>query len=325
MGGGGGPMGGGGGPMGGGGGPMGGGGGPMGGGGGPMGGGGGSGSSGSSKPNLSKQQRERQIKKLQRDLDRLERQIEMARTEFEALGIVVGNDDGGPDFTLGGDQDEAWIWVHDIDVVPGRIYRYRFILRLYNPFFAKTLSLVEEQHDLAESLTVDSAISEWSAPIEIDPFVRYEIARAVPAGYGTASGSMGLGQVEAKVTRFYDGQDWVRTFIVQPGDQIGGLRSVMLETEAEEDLRPPMPPSGGQRGGEESEEEGSGSEGEGGDTASEDAGSIMVDFSTGYYVLVLVPDLDLDPEEVRFGREAGVYLGPVSQDNANQALLFHHP
>ena len=125
---------------------------------------------------------------------------------------------------------------------------------------------------------------------------------------------MELGQVEAEVRRFHDGRWWERSFAVQPGDQIGGVRSIATsDAGADEDSGSSGKPSGGE------DEEGAGEQ------DSDAAGKSLIDFSTGYYVLVLVPDLDLDPAQVRFGREAGVYLGPVNQDAIDQSLHFHHP
>jgi hypothetical protein len=297
---------GGGGPMGSGGsgGPMGGGGGgPMGSGGsgGPMGGGGGgpmgSGSGGGSGQ-MSRQQREKKITQLKLSLTRMERQREKTISELEMIGVSVGENGEGLDLLQGSSSEEVWVWVHDLDVEPGHTYRYRFTVRIYNPFFAKKLSLIPEQHALANELMIDSASSDWSQPMGVDSFVQSEITRAVPAGYGAASGSMGLGHAEAAVRRFYDGQWWVRTFPVQPGDQVGGIRRVASQV-ANED--------GGSAGGQ------PGESGSGGETepTSGPAKDLLIDFSTGTFVLDIIPNVDLDPTKVRFGREATVLVVPI--------------
>lgn len=296
---------GGGGPMGSGGsgGPMGGGGGgPMGSGGsgGPMGGGGGgpmgSGSGGGSGQ-MTRQQREKKISQLTLSLNRMERQREKSQARLEGLGINVGEDGESLDLFTG-DANEVWVWVHDLNVLPGHTYRYQFTVRVYNPFFAKKLSLIPEQHALADELTMDSSASVWSQPMHVDSFVQYEITRAVPAGYGAASGSMGLGHAEVEVRRFYDGQWWPRTFPVQPGDQVGGIRRVTSQV-ANED--------GGSVGGQ------PGESGSGGETepTSEPAKDLLIDFSTGTFVLDIIPNVDLDPTKVRFGREATVLVVPI--------------
>ena len=210
----------------------------------------------------------------------------MARTEFEALGIVAGNDDGGPISPLAVIRMRLDLGTTSMSCRVGSIDTVSF--QVYNPFFAKTLSLVRNS-TISRITTVDSAISEWSAPIEIDPFVRCEIARAVPAGYGTAREhgvGAGGGQGHALLTVR------LRTFIAAWRSDRWSSKCD-AETEAEEDLRPPMPPSGGQRG-EESEEEGM-SEGEGGDTASEDAETWSISAPA---IMGSGAHLDLDPEEV---------------------------
>lgn len=210
------------------GGPGGGGGGPgMGGGGGPggpggpglPGAGGGGGSSGADA-------KKRERIKLTRDLKRNAQQISQTKSRLKDMGVDVREDDEltEEELAAAAQVSEIWIWGHDLAVDPGREYRYRFTVDVYNPLFARKLSLIESQHELAEQVALRSATSEWSEPIRAQPPTRMFITSAVTAGGQAASGPMGFGQVAAEVYRFYDGRWWLETFSLQPGDQIGALR-----------------------------------------------------------------------------------------------------
>ena len=293
---------GGGGPMGsGGGGPTGsggsGGGGPMGSGGGPMGSGGGS--SGSGGSGMTQNQRSARLKKLSGLLKNMQKQLARVTSQLEDLGFTIGADGDTGELAIDAEVNDVWVWVHDLDVEPGHTYRYRFTIRVYNPFFAKKLSLIPEQQDLAESLTIDSDASDWSTPLKVNDFVDFDITRAVPAGYGASSGSMGLGHAEFEVMRFHDGQWWSRSFPVQPGDQIGGVRRMTATVGVEEDEGRP-----GRRGEEEGEK------GEG----------VEIDFATGQFVLDIIPNANLDPSRVRFGREAVVVLAQIGEPGATETV-----
>ena len=81
---------------------------------------------------------------------------------------------------------------------------------------------------------IDSITSDWSEPVRVEPFVRYYITRAVPSGFGAASGNLGFGQAEAEVFRFHDSRWHNQTFPLQPGDRIGGVRRISLAQSAED-------------------------------------------------------------------------------------------
>ena len=151
------------------------------------------------------------------------------------------------------DVDEITIWGHDLTVEPSETYRYRLTVKIYNPFFGKKRSLVDQQQDLAESFTLSSAVSEWSDPLRVSPPLRVFITKATPAGGRAAAGTLGLGRATAQVYRFYDGDQWVETFHVQPGDYIGTVKEYRMP-DGEEPVR--------------------------------------IDFSTGLVVLDIVEDID---------------------------------
>ena len=153
-------------------------------------------------------------------LDRQNAQIARLREQLGEDADAVEDDAGAG----GLDSDQVLIWVHDLTVEPGRTYRYRFTVEVYNPFFARKLNLVEAQHELADSLTLSSLTSEWSDQIEVRPMLRFFVAKASTADrlVGVASG---LGHAEAEVFRFHDGRWWSKKFKVEPGDRIGALVS----------------------------------------------------------------------------------------------------
>jgi hypothetical protein len=161
---------------------------------------------------------------LTKQLERLERQIERLETQLAPLigEEALVEEDGGPEGGL--DSDQWLIWGHDITVEPGRTYRYRFTVEAYNPFFARKLNLVEEQHPLADTMTLSSQTSEWSKSIKVEPMLRFFIAKAV-AQDQDGPGPLGLGQVRADVYRFHDARWWERRFTVGPGERIGQLEN----------------------------------------------------------------------------------------------------
>jgi len=118
-------------------------------------------------------------------------------------------------FNLAGD-DPIQIWAHDIDVQPGAVYRYRFVVRMYNPFFARKRQLVEEQGPLADEIAIDTMVSEWTSPVEVTPQVAFFVSRAAPG-----EGSLGLGSAQIEVFRLFEGRWRREVFAVGPGDRIG--------------------------------------------------------------------------------------------------------
>ena len=170
--------------------------------------------------------KEQERRALTRKLKRNATQISQTKERLRGMGVDVRDDDEmtEDEIAAAAKMGEIWIWGHDLEVDPGREYRYRFTVDVYNPLFARKLSLIESQHELADQVAMRSATSEWSEPIRAQPPTRMFITSAVSAGGQAAAGPMGFGQVAAEVYRFYDGRWWLETFSLQPGDQIGTLR-----------------------------------------------------------------------------------------------------
>ena len=129
------------------------------------------------------------------------------------------------------EADLIQVWAHDLSVEPGRTYRYRLAVNVYNPFFGRKRSLVESQEALAELFTLSSAVSEWSTPIRIHPPLRVFITQASV----NSGGPLRLGRAKAEVYRFYDGRQWRATFNVPPSTG-GPTRSAASPAESPDEL-----------------------------------------------------------------------------------------
>lgn len=161
-----------------------------------------------------------------RDMEqREERVVEQLREV--APELIDGSSAEATPFRLAGD-DPIQLWAHDIDLRPGATYRYRFILRVYNPFFARKRQLVEEQGHLADQLVIDSVVSDWTDPIEVTPQVAFFVTRATPG-----DGPLGLGSAQIEVFRLHEGRWRREVFAVSPGDRIGRLVEPTRDRETE--------------------------------------------------------------------------------------------
>jgi hypothetical protein len=196
--------------------------------------------------------------RLNREIDALEFKIALEYQRLRDLGVDVAAEeqDQSRDPLSVLQEDRLMVFGHDLYVQPGQTYRYRVAVRIYNPFFGKKRSLVESQEHLAESFTLDSATSDWSAPVRVNPPLRVFITHASPPG-SRGAGALGLGRATAEVYRFYDGRHWMETFAVSPGGYIGGVREQRIRSE----------------------------------DGSED-GSMEIDFRTDLFVLDIVPNID---------------------------------
>jgi hypothetical protein len=158
----------------------------------------------------------RQAMSRQRAINRLTERIEQMRI---ALGLVAP---GEEEAAMGDPMDakEVLVWGHDIDIEPGKTYRYRITVDLFNPFHGRKLDLVDEQKHLAESITLSSASSEWSDPYTVIPWRKVFITSAT-----SAEGDLGLGRANAEVYFFSHGRWWMEDFPVEPGDRVGSMKT----------------------------------------------------------------------------------------------------
>ncbi|MFZ9880763.1 MAG: hypothetical protein ACO3QC_05115 [Phycisphaerales bacterium] len=161
------------------------------------------------------------------------------------------------------------VWGHDVGVEPSQTYRYRCVVKTYNPFFTNASLLVPEQKSLADSFTLDTKMSEWSEPVEVSPPVAFFVVDA-----SAGDGRLGVGQATVEVFRYSEGQRHQQSFSVQPGDPIGS------------------------RGG-----------------------ATSIDFSTGYYLVDVVPD----PTSDRGGVDRRVGAIAIVQSSSGERYEIRVP
>jgi len=167
---------------------------------------------------------ERAVRTLKSKIRIKDREIQRVSRKLEDLGIDLDAVEVVTDPYAALDGDEILVWSHDITVEPGRTYRYRVNVSVYNPFFGKKRSLLASQESLAQAFTLDSPPSKWSRPVRIYPLQRVFIIGASTRGAAV----QGFGRATAEVYRFYDGIQWVEKFQVAPGGVVGGVKDVRL-------------------------------------------------------------------------------------------------
>jgi hypothetical protein len=158
---------------------------------------------------------------LQQKIRNQERKIALTKDALRKLGIDVDKEEqaGAVDAFAVLKGDKVLVWAHDLTARPDRTYRYRVTVRVYNPFFGRKRSLVEAQQALADAFCLDTPASEWSKPITISPPLQVFITNAT-------AGSTGPARVMAEVYRFFDGTQWMDTFLVSPGGSIGSRKQM---------------------------------------------------------------------------------------------------
>lgn len=115
------------------------------------------------------------------------------------------------------DSADAKMWVHDIDVEPGRSYIYRMRAVINNPLFGQRSSLHEDQRQYATQPELVGRWSSWSQPVQVDRRAYFFVTSATE---GDQTGAGPSAQVE--VYGFYYGY-WRRSRLsIQPGDRIAG-------------------------------------------------------------------------------------------------------
>ncbi len=250
-------------------------GGPGGGGFGGPGGGGGPGGPGGGAPggggDSGEDDRERKIKRLESkirratiDIDKLAKRLGWSDEDIEAFEPEAGT---GNTFEMKG---TLWVWAHDVNVEPGKTYDYRISVEVYNPLFARSLSLPETQRALTTDVALASMPGAWSGPVTVRPPVLAFVDRATAPGQGRGqAGVMDLGVAMIDVFRFRDGQWHHARQTAQPGDVIGGKARGATEA-----IDSP-------------------------------------DFTTGWYIMDILPDPAATPLEADSGRGALVLLGEL--------------
>ncbi|MEM1424318.1 MAG: bZIP transcription factor [Planctomycetota bacterium] len=147
------------------------------------------------------ERRRRQIEQLERRIERLQERLDELCEELQdncglSCDEVLGRgdepavDDAGlftdpalnePLLPLADTDGAVSLLAHDLSIEPGREYRYRATVVLVNPFFGKARSLVDEQRALADSITLRSEPSEWSAGVRSMPETYIRVVQASEA------------------------------------------------------------------------------------------------------------------------------------------------
>lgn len=114
------------------------------------------------------------------------------------------------------------VWAHDLTVEPGKTYRYRVIVSVLNPLFGRTWLSPEQQKANENRIALeptqqDIQASPWSEPVTLDKRFYFFLTG------GSAADQ--LARVE--VWRIFDGNWIVEQFTENPGDFIGGVRTMV--------------------------------------------------------------------------------------------------
>lgn len=116
------------------------------------------------------------------------------------------------------------IWAHDISITPGRTYRYRMTVEVYNPLFGRKIELIPAQQPLAEQFTLASEATPWTDAVTAQPPLRLFVTQAHQPT-GSPLEAISLGTASAEVYRFHNGRWWLQSFLLQPGDRVGEPKS----------------------------------------------------------------------------------------------------
>jgi hypothetical protein len=158
---------------------------------------------------------------LTKQLAEAERRLTTSQERLNAKLKELGLDEESKPRASGGIMagDSLVVWSHDLGVKPGETYRYRAVVRPYNPFFTNGGVLVESQKSLGDPFTLATAQAEWSAPFTVKPSISFFAVDAAPG-----EGRLGLGTVTVDIYRYYDGQRRRERANIQPGEMIGAGR-----------------------------------------------------------------------------------------------------
>lgn len=154
----------------------------------------------------------KKLNRLMNEIERLESQLSALNPEAK-MESETGDQAELKDLAT---ADELLVWAHDLGVEPGKTYRYRCRILMFNPFFARGRQLLPDQQGLAASFEIASAVSEWSSPVQVAPPVEFFVVRA-----SDGEGSLGMGEARIELYRYEDGARRTEQFTVQPGERIG--------------------------------------------------------------------------------------------------------
>lgn len=195
-----------------------------GGGGGGKGGGGGAGGRPGRTKDTSKDKSRSKVATLERKIEQLNVQLQDLMDQAREMGHVfegdrmagrMPTDERDPsDYLPLFENDQVKLWMHDLEVEPGKTYRYRMRVVLNNPAFGRQAYLIDDQKALAEKPTLAGEWSAWTEPVEVLPDTCFFVT--------SASEGTGLSGPRANVSmyKFYYGYWREASSMLEPGDTL---------------------------------------------------------------------------------------------------------
>lgn len=159
----------------------------------------------------------KRLRDVERRLADAEERLNKKLTEIGLASEAKKTDGPGVGITGG---DSLVVWGHDIEVKAGETYRYRAVVRTYNPFFTNGGVLVDSQKNLGDPFTMGTAVAQWGEPFKVTPPIAFFVIDAVPG-----EGRLGMGAATVEIYRYYDGERRRERVSVQPGEMIGAGKS----------------------------------------------------------------------------------------------------
>jgi len=201
-------------------------------------GGGDSGSGGSGRNDDGRTARENRIRALENRIEQRRTLIAELQQQLDELaaekGIILDPEDREAEPPNLATDESVLVWAHDTLAEPGKTYRYRLTIKVYNPFYGRGAQLVPEQKDLADEVVMAVEPTEWSDPVYVRPRTRFFVTSAQA---DDADRQLGIGRARVQIFRLHDGRWFHEDFDVRPGDPVGAVERLRAEGDLEIDFR----------------------------------------------------------------------------------------
>lgn len=163
------------------------------------------------------------VSRLQEELGKLEEQLDRIKNPIEKK--ETGSGDGGlEEIELEKDPEEERLnlaktvdlMAHDISMAPGKRYRYRVRVAILNPLYHRAKVNAEQREENFNKLYLLTEPSEWTAPVYVYPVRTFFVKQA----------SMTDSSASVEVFRLHHGRYYMESFRVEPGENIGNVKTV---------------------------------------------------------------------------------------------------
>ncbi len=134
---------------------------------------------------------------------------------------------GNPDEKKLIEDDALEVWVHDLAVQAGAVYRYRMHVDYHNPFFGKGNRLSDDQKDLSKLTYTSSAPTEWSDPMRVVATKQFYVTK------GTYEPSIEDRRAAIEVYVYTGGSERMLALSIRPGEPIGEIRQELAKLDSE--------------------------------------------------------------------------------------------